>query len=114
MDKPELQKTIIKFFTLKKNPLDSDIHKFAEWLKMDADELENEIYEILSSFLYHGLFNEMIRSGKKGKINKEELEMGIKVEHEHTDNDEIAKRIALDHLTEDNKYYTKLKKMEEE
>lgn len=37
-----------------------------------------------------------------------EFKKGIKVEMEHTTNREIAKEIALDHLYEDPKYYTKL------
>lgn len=40
--------------------------------------------------------------------------MGIEVEKEHTDDEEIAKRIALDHLKEFPDYYTRLKKMEDE
>lgn len=43
---------------------------------------------------------------------KRQLEMGIKVEKEHTDSKAVAKKIALDHLVEDPRYYTKLKKME--
>ena len=43
---------------------------------------------------------------------KSELVLGIETEKEHTDNPEIARAIALDHLFEDPKYYTKLKKME--
>jgi hypothetical protein len=39
-----------------------------------------------------------------------ELEKGAKVEHEHTDSEEHAKRVAMDHLVEDPKYYTKLSK----
>jgi hypothetical protein len=41
-----------------------------------------------------------------------ELTMGISVEMEHTDDQEIAKQIAKDHLDEDKAYYSKLKKME--
>jgi len=67
----------------------------------------------LSSFLYHGRFNESVKANKNLKINKKELEMGIKVEYEHTNNELIARRIALDHLTELYDYYTRLKKMEE-
>ena len=37
-----------------------------------------------------------------------ELEVGIKVEMEHTDDPKEAKKIALDHLKEDPKYYSKL------
>ena len=45
-------------------------------------------------------------------FNQKELEMGIKVEFEHTDNLEIAKAIAKDHLSECFDYYTRLGKME--
>lgn len=37
-----------------------------------------------------------------------ELEVGIEVEMEHTDDPEIAEEIAIDHLTEDPEYYSKL------
>ncbi len=43
---------------------------------------------------------------------KKELNKGIKVEMEHTDNKQKAKEIAMDHLYEDPNYYTKLKKIE--
>lgn len=46
---------------------------------------------------------------KKG-VNKYELEKGIKVEMEHTNSKAKAEEIARDHLAEDPKYYTKLKK----
>jgi hypothetical protein len=49
---------------------------------------------------------------KKHNINilelQKEIEKGTKVEHEHTDSEEHAKRVAMDHLVEDPKYYTKL------
>jgi hypothetical protein len=38
-----------------------------------------------------------------------QLEMGIKVEQEHTSNIKIAREIALDHLNENPDYYTRLK-----
>jgi hypothetical protein len=59
-----------------------------------------------------------IREGKKKKskkelhpnqINPSELRMGIKVELEHTDELDVAKKIALDHLAENPYYYTALK-----
>ena len=43
-------------------------------------------------------------------ISKVEMARGIKTELEHTKNKMIAKKIALDHLKEDKKYYIKLKK----
>lgn len=44
----------------------------------------------------------------------QELEWGIKVEMEdnHSEDEEIQKSIAKDHLDEDPKYYTKLKEIE--
>jgi len=43
---------------------------------------------------------------------KKEIEKGIKVEHEHTKNNQTAKTIAMDHLFEDPEYYTKLANIE--
>lgn len=42
-------------------------------------------------------------------VDPKELAMGMKVEMEHTDDEDVAKEIALDHLAEDPEYYTKLK-----
>lgn len=42
------------------------------------------------------------------KINPAQLSIGVQVEMEHTNDPEIAKEIAMDHLTEDPEYYTKL------
>jgi len=42
-----------------------------------------------------------------------QLKKGIAVELEHTDNDEIAREIALDNLSESIDYYIELEKMEE-
>lgn len=53
-----------------------------------------------------------VSEGKNFKIDPEELKMGIKIELEHTKNHQLAKEIAQDHLYEDPKYYTKLKKVE--
>ncbi len=42
------------------------------------------------------------------EFDEKELMVGIEVEKEHTDNIEIAKEIAKDHLAEDPQYYSKL------
>lgn len=44
-----------------------------------------------------------------GEFDPEQLKMGIAVEREHTNSDEIAREIAMDHLREDPRYYTKLR-----
>ncbi len=43
---------------------------------------------------------------------KKQLEMGVEVELEHTDDPDKAKEIAMDHLWEDPSYYTKLSRIE--
>lgn len=52
----------------------------------------------------------------KHKVGVEELTkqflQGFKKEFEHTKNEKEASEIAMDHLSEDPKYYTKLKKVE--
>jgi hypothetical protein len=42
----------------------------------------------------------------------DQLEQGMEVEQEHTHDEELAKKIALDHLVEDKDYYKKLKRIE--
>ena len=53
---------------------------------------------------------------KKHKVDisviKGQITMGAKVEKEHTDDSKKAIRIAMDHLVEDPKYYSKLKTLE--
>lgn len=44
---------------------------------------------------------------------KKQLEKGIKVESEHTEDVTVAREIAMDHIWEDPKYYDKLEKVEE-
>lgn len=49
---------------------------------------------------------------KPSDFKKKQLLKGIKVEFEHTGDREIAKEIAMDHLTEDPVYYDKLETIE--
>ena len=50
---------------------------------------------------------------KPSDYNSEQIELGKKIEKEHTNNEEIAEEIAMDHLDEFPNYYTELKKMED-
>lgn len=45
-------------------------------------------------------------------VDPEELAMGIEVEMEHTNDAKIAEEIAMDHLSEDPEYYSKLMEFE--
>ena len=44
------------------------------------------------------------------QVDPTELETGIEVEAEHTSDLDERRKIAMDHLKEDPKYYSKLKK----
>ena len=55
--------------------------------------------------------NEIQTPAKEEDVNPKELKIGIEVEMEHTDSQAKAKVIALQHLAEDPKYYTKLKSL---
>jgi hypothetical protein len=72
--------------------------------KSDNKSLEDIAKKHDKKGYYH--IQDMIKSLKK------QLEMGMKVEMEHTDSEVKAKEIAMDHLWEDPSYYTKLKKVE--
>lgn len=45
-------------------------------------------------------------------LDQDELELGREHEMEHTDDEDIAEEIAVDHLTEDPHYYTHLAELE--
>ena len=47
-----------------------------------------------------------------GRFDPEELEKGIRIEMEHTNQPKVAMLIAMDHLAEIPDYYTRLAKME--
>jgi hypothetical protein len=66
----------------------------------------------LKTFLEDILKGGLADKKSPGEFDPDELELGIKHELEHTDDKLMAKEIAMDHLVEDPKYYTKLEKWE--
>lgn len=108
-DKEELKVKLFDFFSKNPSPPDEQVHDFAESIGIKPDELESHIYSIIGSFLGAGKSKDF-----KGTYDQKELEMGIKVEMEHTTDPLMAERIAKDHLAEIKDYYTRLKKMEAE
>lgn len=61
-------------------------------------------------------FNEGLFPNSRHEVEdfpSDQVEKGIEVEMEHTDNPDIALKIALDHLTEHPYYYDYLEDMEE-
>jgi hypothetical protein len=88
---------------------------------LSEDDNEEEASEDPDMFDAYGMdaSEGKINEGRKKKepkaelhpnqIHPQELRMGIKVELEHTDDLDKAKKIALDHLAENPFYYTALK-----
>lgn len=103
-----VEQKIVEFFTTNESVNDDMMHKFAERLNISPHELETKVYGLLSSFFRGGK-----SKGMKTDVDQNELAEGIKVESEHTYNELMARKIAVDHLLEIPDYYTRLKKMEE-
>lgn len=106
-------KGIVKYLVENPSPSDEEIHQWAEDNGYEPEEVEEFIYELLSSIL-----RKMSKSADKpdSDFDPDELKRGIEVEKEHTDNDFIAKMIAKDHLSEKgmSDYYTRLDEMEKQ
>jgi len=102
---------LLDFLQKNIDPSDNEIHSLAEKLNVEPDDLEAMIYSLSTDFWANGRYNE---KGKNIQFDEKELAAGIKVEMEHTSNKIMAERIAKDHLTEINDYYTRLTKMEKD
>jgi hypothetical protein len=105
----DLRNEIVRWFLENPYPDDDKVHAFAESLGLDPDKFESEIYAVLSSLLSEGK-----SKGKDIDADPIQIEMGIKVEMEHTTMPIISRKIAMDHLAEIPDYYTRLDRMEKE
>lgn len=106
----EIMGNIIDFFSTHTKVSDDEVHELASQLGIDKHQFEERIYSLLTSFFGAGRH----KTNPPDEVDEEELQKGIKVEMEHTNSPAIARRIALDHLSEKGgtKYYTELEKME--
>jgi hypothetical protein len=124
---------IVQFFKDNPSPSDELVHDFAKQNGIDAHTLEAMIYSLLSDCL--STAEPEPTKEAKDEVDPQELEMGKEVEQEHrgtltsiikavnpeVDDETLEKLlvqgfelIARDHLAELVKYYTLLKKMEQE
>ena len=69
--------------------------------------------EVLKDYPGDILSGGLADKNKPVDFDESELAEGIKVEMEHTNCKGIAREIAMDHLREDSKYYTKLRQIED-
>jgi hypothetical protein len=99
----DLTSLVNEFFKANTEPNDDLLHAFAEENKVSPHDLETAIYKTLSDHLTGKAFKH--GQDPDEDFDAEQLAAGIKVEHEHTDNEDIAKAIAKSHLSENPKYY---------
>ena len=112
----EIKNKLIDFLVENPNPDTENIRQFAEKLNVDVRKLESEAYKLSTKFavfLRGGMANE--KGITKEDVDPKELQIGIEIEKEHTPDEDVAERIALDHLAEEglSNYYTLLEEMEE-
>jgi len=105
---------VAQFLVDNPNPDDSKFHAWAESRGYSPHDAETAAYTLatkFSQFLSAGMAHK--KKISKKDVDPSELAMGVKVEREHTDDPEVAERIALDHLAEFPNYYTALAEMED-
>jgi hypothetical protein len=84
----------------------------AEMKKQEFPDKEKAKQTVLNNLAKNRKFySDLLQyiNSDKGSLMENELKMGIEVEKEHTSDVALATKIAMDHLKEDPKYYTKLK-----
>jgi hypothetical protein len=86
----------------------NEFDKYTDTEHNDWDVSYREFYEHLTEV--SSLTGDAGDTTAPSNVNTKELSIGVQVEMEHTNDDKIATEIAMDHLTEDPEYYTKLVK----
>ena len=88
------------------NPYEEDTQEYQNWLEgwMSGGE------QLVQQYGNEEVEDDEELMERKKKFDPKQLEMGTKVEKEHTKSTKKAKKIATDHLKEKPDYYTKLKK----
>lgn len=103
------------FFFLKDNPMPNDdqFHQWTEENGLDTHEAEKAAYMLATRFVQLMSGGRSMESGMAYEdADPEQLKMGIEVEFEHCKIPCIARKIALDHISEISDYYTRLEAME--
>lgn len=133
MSGPAPSKEVVRSFLSKNpNPSDDDVHDFSEEKGYNNHKTEQKIYELAtkqvkeSTMRKEAFFSgfgkraeEMVRGGvadgkPASKYPADQIKKGIEIEFEHTNDRDLAREIAKDHLEENKQYYTHLEKMEKE
>lgn len=106
---------IITFLKTNPNPTEETLEDYASKAGLNINELREMIYSLLSTFIAGGKANQIGLTEEA--VDPKQLAKGIQIEYEHVNPELpyaeiVAKRISLDHLAENPKYYTYLEEME--
>lgn len=102
--------TVVSFIKRKNgNVSNADLKMLAKKAKISEDKVFEVVLELLGALL-RGVGKH--KDVSDADFDQKQLEKGVKVEKEHTNNEYVAKLIAKDHLVELPDYYTRLDKME--
>jgi hypothetical protein len=117
----DIKQELVEFLKDNPNPEDELVHDWAEEHGYEVDDIEALLYELATDYVESNDpdSEDLIPGGKADDVPDEDLPMeqllkGIKVEMEHTDDPDIAKEIATDHVEEFSTYYDALEDMENE
>lgn len=106
---------VMAFLLKNPNPDDGAYHAHAEKMGWNVPKAEAMAYTLATDAVHFWMKGMANQKGVTEKdVDAKQLAAGVKVEREHTDNDDMARRIALDHLAEIPDYYTRLARMEDE
>jgi hypothetical protein len=119
-DDPDIKGEVIQFLKDNPDPEDEEFHEWAEENGYNIHEVEDIMYQLATDHVEEGSDEEdQLQGGRADDVPDEDLPMeqllkGIKVEMEHTDDEDLAKEIATDHLEEFDDYYDALAEMEDD
>jgi len=96
--------------TFKKITKMKKLNEFDKWTDTEHNDWDvsyREFYEHLTE-QFHSLDGGVGDVTVPSDVNTNELSIGVQVEMEHTNDPKVSTEIAMDHLTKDSQYYTKL------
>jgi len=106
-----LHNGLVAFFSEHDSPTEEDVRAFADDQGIDPNEVIVRAFTLLHNLIKGvGKHNDV----PDDEFDPEQLQKGIEVEQEHTNDALVAKMIAKDHLSELPDYYSRLTDMEDE
>ena len=111
LSKAEQLDEILLFFRENRQATREEFLGLAKDLGVSSEELEQLEFELCKSMCSR--IGKHVSHGKE-PVDEDQLEKGMKHEMEHTDDEYIARLIALDHIYEIPDYYDQLSKFDKD